>query len=185
MSKKAVIFPGIGYHADRPLLYYAAKLAGAAGYEIIKISYPYWEADLLKAGKEELKEFAEACVKAAVSAIKENGISADDELLFISKSIGTSVAAACAHFFDTKIRHIYFTPLEETFEFVYPGSGIAFNGTKDSWADCERIKSLCKEKDITLTTVEGANHSIETGEVIADIDNLKKIMEQVAAFIES
>ena len=31
-KKLAVLFPGIGYHCDKPLLYYSAKLAGAAGY---------------------------------------------------------------------------------------------------------------------------------------------------------
>ncbi len=37
--KLAVLFPGIGYHCDKPLLYYAGKLAAAHGYEIIRISY--------------------------------------------------------------------------------------------------------------------------------------------------
>ena len=30
-NKLAVIFPGIGYTKDKPLLYYAGKLAKAAG----------------------------------------------------------------------------------------------------------------------------------------------------------
>lgn len=184
MSKKAVIFPGIGYHADRPLLYFAAKLAVAAGYEIIKIDYPHCAVDLLKADKEVLKEFSVSCVETAVSVLKEKEINADDELLFISKSIGTAVAAACAQSFDTKIGHIYFTPLEDTFDFVSPGSGMAFNGTNDSWADHKKVAGLCKAKDIPLTTIEGANHSLETGEVITDIGNLQKIMEQVAAYIK-
>ena len=33
MRKIAVIFPGLGYTADRPLLYYAGKIAMAHGYE--------------------------------------------------------------------------------------------------------------------------------------------------------
>ena len=35
MSEKlAVLFPGVGYHVDRPLLYHSAKLARERGYEV-------------------------------------------------------------------------------------------------------------------------------------------------------
>ena len=33
----AVLFPGIGYHADKPLLYYSAKLARAHGCEVTTV----------------------------------------------------------------------------------------------------------------------------------------------------
>ena len=36
-KKIAVLFPGIGYHTDKPLLYYGKKLAGERGYEIVEI----------------------------------------------------------------------------------------------------------------------------------------------------
>ena len=40
MKKKiAVLFPGIGYHTDKPLLYYSRKLAMERGYEIIEVKY--------------------------------------------------------------------------------------------------------------------------------------------------
>ena len=40
MEKRiAVIFPGVGYHVDKPLLYYSRKLAGRYGYEIVCADY--------------------------------------------------------------------------------------------------------------------------------------------------
>ena len=40
--KAAVFFPGIGYHCDKPLLYYSRKLAKECGYEeTIALSYTY------------------------------------------------------------------------------------------------------------------------------------------------
>ena len=40
--KAAVFFPGIGYHCDKPLLYYSRKLAQECGYEeTIALSYTY------------------------------------------------------------------------------------------------------------------------------------------------
>ena len=41
-EKLAIIFPGIGYHSDKPLLYYSRKLAKERGYEeIISLKYSY------------------------------------------------------------------------------------------------------------------------------------------------
>lgn len=37
--KLAVVFPGIGYGPDKPLLYYAARLARNQGYQILNVSY--------------------------------------------------------------------------------------------------------------------------------------------------
>ena len=47
MSKTAIIFPGIGYHTDKPLLYYSKKLAAESGYHVIEVS---------DAAKKEMKE---------------------------------------------------------------------------------------------------------------------------------
>ena len=38
-NRLAVILPGIGYHKDKPLLYYATKLVKAKGYKVICIDY--------------------------------------------------------------------------------------------------------------------------------------------------
>ena len=37
--KLAVVFPGIGYHADKPLLYYSKKLAAQAGWQVVEVAY--------------------------------------------------------------------------------------------------------------------------------------------------
>ena len=38
--KLAIFFPGIGYHCDKPLLYYSRKLSQECGYkETITLSY--------------------------------------------------------------------------------------------------------------------------------------------------
>ncbi len=36
-KRLAVLFPGIGYHCDKPLLYYSAKLARAAENEVLPV----------------------------------------------------------------------------------------------------------------------------------------------------
>jgi len=40
--KLVVCFPGIGYHCDKPLLYYSRKLAACAGYDhTLLLQYTY------------------------------------------------------------------------------------------------------------------------------------------------
>ncbi len=39
MRKAAVLFPGIGYGVERPLLYYSGKMARAQGYDVIPVPY--------------------------------------------------------------------------------------------------------------------------------------------------
>ena len=48
MGKRlAVIFPGIGYHCDKPILYYSRKLAKEQEYkEIISLEYSYTEKNI-------------------------------------------------------------------------------------------------------------------------------------------
>ena len=37
--KIAVVFPGIGYHADKPLLYYSKEIAAQCGLEVLCLRY--------------------------------------------------------------------------------------------------------------------------------------------------
>ena len=48
MKKLAVIFPGVGYHTDKPLLYYSKKLASRNGYEIVEVPYGKFPKGVLK-----------------------------------------------------------------------------------------------------------------------------------------
>ena len=49
-EKIAVIFPGMGYNADKPLLYYTKKLAKAADYDVIDVTYelPFKSKDMTR-----------------------------------------------------------------------------------------------------------------------------------------
>lgn len=183
MKKIAVIFPGIGYHADKPLLYYSSKLAGNYGYEIIKIGYPPCEVNLKEASSEQIASFVEECMKTVKDTLSDVRLDTAEDILFISKSIGTAVAACYANAHGLPARHVYFTPLEDTFSYTEPKSGIAFCGTADPWADHEHVRKLCKKNDIPLTVIEGVNHSLESRDVTGDIKNLRKVMKAVDTYI--
>ena len=65
-NQLAVLFPGIGYHIDKPLLYYSAKLARARGCDLLAVQYP-----ALPTGLRDHAEKIEQAVQTALSAAEE------------------------------------------------------------------------------------------------------------------
>lgn len=54
--KLAVLFPGIGYHCDKPILYFARELAKQVGYdEVINLSY-ICKADNIRGNDKKMRE---------------------------------------------------------------------------------------------------------------------------------
>lgn len=107
-----------------------------------------------------------------------------EDILFISKSVGTIVAACYEQKYQIKARSISFTPLEDTFSFA-SGQGIMFHGTADPWVkDSRVIREGCEKIGQPLYITENANHSLETGDVATDLVNLAKIMGQVEEYIK-
>ena len=188
--KLAVYFPGVGYHCDKPLLYYARKVAAACGYEQhISLSYTTQIRDLLgnpvnmKAAFLELYEQAESALdKTAAFSQQSDGDSCCDEILFVSKSVGTAIAARYTSEHNIPCRHILYTPLAETFAFR-PRNGIAFTGTADPWVNTAVIRQQCEEHQIPFFLYENANHSLETGDVFRNLDIMKEVMQKTETFI--
>ncbi len=176
--KIAVLFPGIGYHCDKPLLYYAAKLARECGYErIVKVGYGGFETGI-KGDVEKMKRAAQHAYAEAVSILsdREKIVWEEyEEILFLSKSVGTYVAAAYSAAHDLKARQVFYTPLAETLS-AAGDEAIAFSGTGDPWVDPEQIKDLCAQKKILLYRYEGVNHSLESGDPLRDLEVLKDVM---------
>lgn len=180
--KLAVIFPGIGYHVDKPLLYYAAKVAAEYGWqERINVSYQTSEKNIRGNQKKMEKAFDDIYAQVE-EQLRNTDFSQYEEIVFISKSIGTIAATAYARQHQIRCRNIFYTPLEETFLFA-PKNGIAFTGTADPWVHSEKIMELCTVAGIPLEVIENGNHSLETGHTITDLDNLRKIMEKTVAYL--
>ena len=87
----AVLFPGIGYTCDKPLLYYSEKLVRERGYEVVRVPYggfpPNVKGDAAKMYQ---------CFVSAREQTEDILASVDwskyTDILFFSKSVGTVVA---------------------------------------------------------------------------------------------
>ncbi len=181
MRKIAIVFPGVGYNKDRPLLYYAGKVAVNCGFELKHISFTglEWSKDKLK-DRAFLRQTLDKCLRMTEEALDDLGDMSGDEVVFISKSIGTVVATAYAHKKSLKVKQICFSPLEPISGFIMEASGILFCGNNDPYADFDAIEKIANDKKLEIHKIAGGNHSLETGDICTDLDNMKDIMERVA-----
>ena len=179
-KKIAVIFPGMGYHSDKPLLYFSKRLAREKGYEVVEAHYEFpFKAKEIMNDKVRMKEAFED----AVSQIKEelSGIKFDEysDVVFIGKSIGTALAAYFDKVLNVGARHIVFTPVPQTFEMLKKDAGIVFHGLADPWCKTEIAEAGAKELNLELHKIDRANHSLETDSPMEDLVSLQEVMKRV------
>ena len=158
--KLAVIFPGIGYTADKPLLYFGRRIAVEYGYEIRIMDYKGFPPKV-KGDRNRMEESFFIALRQA-----EEKIAADSSA-------------------KARIRQVLYTPLEDTFRFPI-GEAIAFTGDDDPWVGKEnsRIPELCKERGIPCRQVPHANHSLESKDVFEDMKELRRVMKETEAFLK-
>ena len=95
MSRLAVIFPGIGYTADKPLLHYSRRIADRAGYEIKVIPYGGFPKKV-KGDPEKMRRCFELALEQSEKLLAGIDLDSYSDILFIGKSVGTVAAAHIA-----------------------------------------------------------------------------------------
>ena len=186
MKKLAVFFPGIGYTADKPLMYFSRRIAAAHGCDILIMDYKGFPPKIM-GDRGRMEQSFRIALEQAEAKLSGTDLDAYDDILFIGKSIGTAVAAKIASESSVRdrIRMILYTPLEETFSFDF-GDAIAFTGDADPWVGKEksRIFSICESRGIPCSLVPHANHSLESGDIFTDMQELYRIMKETERFVE-
>ncbi len=186
-AKLAVIFPGIGYTAQKPLLHYSRRIADGYGYEIRIMDYSGFPTKI-KGDRKRMEESFEIALRQSLKMLADVDMTAYEDILFIGKSIGTIAAAKIASesIVKDRIRLILYTPLEDTFAFPI-GKAIAFTGEDDPWVGREnsRILEMCKARNIPCSLIPNANHSLESKDVYADMKELYRVMKETEKFILS
>ncbi len=183
MKKLAVFFPGIGYTIDKPLLHYSRKLAADSSFDIKLLPYTGFP-QKVKGDQSKMVESYQIALAQSEEMLSDIVFSDYDTVLFIGKSIGTVVAAEIAEkrLSQEHVHFILYTPLEDTFKFPL-GDAIVFSGSVDPWVKEGAVPAICDEKGIPCHIIQGGNHSLETGNVQVDIENLRKIMKKTEKYI--
>lgn len=139
-----------------------------------------------------MKALAELLKQAFITALEQSreilkDIKWDEyeTVLFLMKSVGTAVGGAYAKEKGIKANMLIYTPVEHTFQFLDMGCGIVFSGTADPWVETAIVKEHCSNLKLPLHLIRDANHSLETGNVEADIALLHEIMRLSNEYIVS
>ena len=186
MKKIIVCFPGIGYHCDKPLLYYSCKITKELEYsDIIQIKYSF-NGTNIKGNAKKMKEAFDSLYQQAKNQLACVEWDRYTDVVFISKSIGTVIA--CAFALEQKIncRNILYTPLEQTYKYLKTdGEGIAFIGTADPWSDVEKVIHTSKNKNIPIYIYERANHSLEVEDTLDNIKIIADVMKKTKKYLDN
>lgn len=170
MKNLAVIFPGIGYTTEKPLLYYAKKIAEQLECEVVEISY-----GTLPADTDRMKIYDYAMV-AANAAVNKISFEQYDKLFFISKSLGTAIAGTIHNNLNREVNHIFFTPVDESISYICEDS-LVFTSNADPLLHIADVVKHREEVQFELYVAKEANHSLETGDILHDISALRKVEE--------
>ena len=176
----AILFPGMGYHKDKPLLYYAAKLAAQYGYESMAVSF-HDMPQKLRGNAEMMRTAAELAVQQSMEQLGAVDLAQYSEVVLIGKSIGTIAAGAFAQSCGSAVRQIWYTPLMQTFDYcdgINREDVISFIGDADPWSDVDKVKDRAKSLGIALHSYPDCNHSLEVKDILKNIDIMSDVMRK-------
>ncbi len=177
--KLCVLFPGVGYTVDKPLLYYTGKMFQKEGYTLLQMKY-HDLPEKIRGDREKMELTFRIAMKQVEARLVDVDFREYEDVVFVGKSIGTVLAAAYARTHGrSQVRFIYMTPLQDTFIYAPPKNGLAFHGTADPWAETPVIREACERLSIPLYTYSDANHSLETGDVMTDIRAAEDVLTKI------
>lgn len=198
-KKIAVIFPGIGYLFDRPLLHFAEEQAVWYGYEIQRVPYGGFPPKI-RGDREKMRESAKIAIRESEKLLRHVNWQEYSHILFISKSIGTIAAAAYAAKHSLTVDEIFFTPFPETFTENFTenlrdprtgyfrkdsGRSLAFHGAEDPWMENEAVIAAAEKAGVPMQVYPEGNHSLETGDPEKDIRILADIFHRTKELYSS
>ena len=174
MKKLAVIFPGLGYGLDAPLLYYADFLFETKGYDRVYIDYKQYLQDTSMALSERLASLR----KYELEQLKSIPWSSYDTIVFLSKSIGTVEAGWIAEKLGLPVKHIFLTPIAETTPYCSPDCTVIM-GTNDK--HYATYQQYCSTHSIPTLFFPEADHSLEvSNDPLRSIEILKEYLTFLA-----
>ena len=178
-KKLAVLFPGIGYTCMKPLLYYTAQAAQAHGYEILRLDYGEDIHAFRGRTEEELQPLYEMAVGRVMKTLRSVNWEIYQDILFISKSIGTAVACETARQLKLDALQFLMTPIRQTLSYLGMIRGCFVAGTADPVLDVVLLQKAAEEyPDKAGIIFEGCNHSLEKKDDTAgNIHRLGEVVE--------
>lgn len=110
----------------------------------------------------------EECIKLEYEALKgklpQDMLQEYEELVFVSKSMGTVLAAHLEEDYGLhNVTHVMLTPIDQTLPYLKTQKKIAYmvTGTADNKVNHEALRKMSREHNYPLTEIVGAGHRLE------------------------
>lgn len=185
----AIVFPGLGYSAQMPVLYYPSRLLLARGADILRVEYNYTRPEFKGVPEAEQQRWFADDVTAAWAA----GLARRDytRITLVGKSIGT---LALGHLLSAEARarqaeYLWLTPLlrvERLRDQIRqaPHRALFVAGTADPQYDAVYMAEAQAATAGQSVVIEGADHSLEIGDdVVRSIRAQAQIVEAMERFL--
>ena len=183
----AVVFPGFGYNADLPVLYYPALQLFSSGADVARLEKRYNEVHgFMDQPDGEQDRWLAADAGAVLSA--SLGRRKYQRVILVGKSLGTISAALCLQNRPDlpRVSCAWLTPVlshplvwRELAEGAVPG--IVAIGTRDHFFDPHKINQLKTRPNLSCLVFPEADHSLEKdGDVTASIQYIQELTAAVA-----
>lgn len=168
--KLVVLFPGKNYPCDKPILHFAGASAIQSGYDLMVLEYGYQAArtDLDIHDLQRVIEESHESVQRIISKY--------NEVVFISKSIGTIVAGEVHGKLDIPIKHLFLTPIKDTIHYINRFKGLVVYGSKDEVFNHELANQIKLDKGTEVIEIPNANHSLEADHAPESVEILSKLV---------
>jgi predicted alpha/beta-hydrolase family hydrolase len=184
----AVLYPGLNYTCDMPLLYYPANLLLQHGADVLEVKADYNQPAFQALPGDERLRWAYADASAALQAGRAQR--QYNQVVLIGKSIGTLAMAALisAGQVDGAIL-IWLTPLLHQPVLVqaatgYQGPALFVVGTADSTYDAGELERIRSATQAEAIFVEGGDHRLEVeGELYLSLHRMEEILHGIQEFL--
>lgn len=181
MKKLAVMFPGVGYTCMKPLLYYTASAAEDRGYEIMRLDYGQDIHTFCGRTPLELEPVTRLALRRVLQQLNGFDFQEYEDILFISKSIGTVIACEVEKELKLEghVRHFLMTPIPATVPYLKHVNGVFFSGTADPYISENMVRSVARQYSAKAGGIfEKCNHSLERkGDTLGNLKNMRQIIE--------
>jgi predicted alpha/beta-hydrolase family hydrolase len=186
-STLAVLFPGMNYSCDMPLLFYPLKLLLSRGADVLQVRADYTGPGYQSLPQAERGAWLAADAQAAVDAARQQG--KYDKLVLVGKSIGTiALASLTPH--QPQAISIWLTPLLHHPQVIEAaehnrGAALFVAGTADDLFDAAELKRIQAATQAEALLIEGGDHSLEIkADFFASLQALEQTLRAMAGFLD-
>lgn len=185
----AVLFPGLRYSCDMPLLFYPAQLFLQRSLDVLQVHADYTQEAFASLPPDRqidwLADDASAAVQAAQAQRNYHN------LLLTGKSIGTLALSTLLLRHREYLRAttlwltpLYRLPLLEQATQQLTGPALFISGSGDNAHDENRLEHLCQVTDAEALVIPGADHSLHIpGDINQTLSAMQQVMEAIDSFL--